>query len=59
MVECSLTLNCSSNGTLMSARECCVDNLDGLAYTIPGSGGCHTCIGMMFVLACAKVVQKI
>ena len=46
MVECSTTLNCSSNSsTLISARECCVDSLDGLAYTIPRSGECHVCVG--------------
>ena len=48
MVECSTTLNCSTNGTLMSARECCVDSADGLAYSMPGQDGCHICIGMFF-----------
>ena len=47
MVECSTTLNCSLNGTLMSARECCVNSEEGLAYTIPGNNDkCHTCFGM-------------
>ena len=45
MVECSTTLNCSSDSELMTARECCVNSVDGHAYTIPGSGDCHTCIG--------------
>lgn len=46
MVECSTTLNCSSDSELMSARECCVNSVGRLAYTIPESGECHTCIGM-------------
>ena len=46
MVECSTTVNCSSNGTSMSARECCVNSVDGLSYSIPGQQQCHTCIGM-------------
>ena len=44
-VECSTTVNCSSNSTLMSARECCVNSVDGLSYSIPGQQQCHTCIG--------------
>ena len=49
LVECSTTLNCSSNGTMMSATECCVDSSGGLAYTIPGEGDeCHACIGTYF-----------
>ena len=47
MVECTTTFDCSTNGTLMSARECCVDSLDGLAYTIPGQQECHVCIGKL------------
>ena len=46
LVECSTTLNCSSNSTLMSARECCVNSVDGLSYSIQGQEQCHTCIGM-------------
>ena len=44
-VECSTTVNCSSNSTLMSARECCVNSVDGLSYSIPGQQQCHTCVG--------------
>ncbi len=43
-VECSTTVNGFSSGTMMSARECCVNSADGLSYSIPGQ--CHTCIGM-------------
>ena len=46
MVECSTTLNCSSDSELMSARKCCVNSVEGHAYAIPGSRECHTCIGM-------------
>ena len=45
MVECSTTVDCSSNSALMSARECCVNSVDGLSYSIPGQQQCHTCIG--------------
>ena len=47
MVECTTTLDCSTNGTLMSAKECCVDSLDGLAYIIPGQQECHVCVGKL------------
>jgi hypothetical protein len=51
LVECSTTVNCSSNGTMMSARECCVNSEDGLSYSIPGQQQCHTCIGMYLIIS--------
>ena len=45
MVLCRTTFDCSTNGTLMTARECCVDSVDGLAYSVPGQYECHICIG--------------
>ena len=51
MVECSTSLICnsSSNSTLMSARECCVNSNYGLSYSIPGQPLCHNCIGMLLI----------
>ena len=45
LVECRTSYDCTTNGTLMSAEECCVHNTDGLAYTIAGKQECHVCIG--------------
>ena len=45
MVECSTSYDCTTNGTMMSAEECCVHNTNGLAYTIAGQEECHVCIG--------------
>ena len=45
LVECSTTVNCSSSGMMMSARECCVNSEDGLSYSIPGLQQCYACIG--------------
>ena len=57
MVECSTTLNCSTNGTLMNARECCIGSADGLAYSIPGKEGCHICIGIQPIGNSICIVQ--
>ena len=44
-MECKTSYDCITNGTVMSAEECCVHNVNGLAYTIPGEQECHVCIG--------------
>ena len=46
-MECSTSYDCTMNGTVtvMSAEECCVHNVNGLAYTITGQHECHVCIG--------------
>ena len=54
MVECSTTMNCSTNVSLVPARECCVDSADGLAYSIPGQDGCHICIGKCYIYPLCK-----
>ena len=46
LVQCRTTLDCSGNMTLMSARDCCVSNPDGLSFTVPGVETCQVCIGM-------------
>ena len=43
-VACSTILNCSSSVVNTSARDCCVNRVDGLSYSIPGKG-CFHCIG--------------
>ena len=43
-VACSTTLNCSSSAVNTSARDCCVNRVNGLSYSIPGKG-CFQCIG--------------
>ena len=45
-VMCSSSIDCSSGdlGT-MSARECCVENSDGLAFSATGHDICIVCVG--------------
>ena len=46
LVECYETVECSnSTSTLMTAADCCLRRISGLAYIKPGSEKCHTCIG--------------
>ena len=45
-VQCRTAVDCTGNFTMMSARDCCVSNPGGLAYTIPGVEACQVCIGM-------------
>ena len=49
LVECRTSYDCTTNGTLMSAEECCVHNTDGLAYTIVGNQECYVCIGELYI----------
>ena len=45
-VSCSFSVDCVGGGLgVMSARECCVDDPNGLAYNIPGTEICTSCIG--------------
>ena len=45
-VECSSALGCTNSDLgAMTARDCCIGNSEGLAYTASGSEVCHTCIG--------------
>ena len=46
VVECSTTVGCmAADLGLMVARDCCIHNPKGLAYTISGSNICYVCIG--------------
>ena len=42
---CCSDINCNGEIGVMSARECCVDTPNGLAYRIPGVEGVVVCIG--------------
>ena len=55
-MECRTSYNCSRNGTIMSAEECCVYNANGLAYTIVGQEECHVCIGKYKMMLVRKIV---
>ena len=49
LVECSTSLDCTESDLgIMKASECCVNSLNGSAYTIPGSEECHTCVGKYY-----------
>jgi hypothetical protein len=47
MVSCRSTVSCNATGDdeigMMSARECCMENRDGLSYIIPDQTGVQTC----------------
>ena len=46
LVECYETVECSnSTSTLMTAADCCLGSISGLAYIKPGSEKCYACIG--------------
>ena len=47
IVECSSDISCGAGEVIgeMTARECCVENLNGFAYTLPGQEVCTVCIG--------------
>ena len=50
MVGCSSTTGCTSSDLgIMSATQCCIDNPNGLAYTLPGSDVCNLCIGWLIL----------
>ena len=53
-VVCRSTDSCRDGDEIgvMSARECCVENSNGLAYTIPGQAACTVCIGECMHAAC-------
>ena len=45
-VLCRSTVDCDGDELgLMTARECCVENETGLAYTFPDQDTCLVCIG--------------
>ena len=46
LIECYETVECNnSTSRLMTAVDCCLRSMSGLAYTKPGSETCHACIG--------------
>ena len=50
MVLCRSTASCNATGDdeigIMTARECCMENPDGLSYiTVSGVQTCTICIG--------------
>lgn len=53
LVQCRATTDCTGNFTTMTARQCCVENIDGLSFTINGDLTCHVCIGKR--AACCSV----
>lgn len=56
MVSCRSTFSCNATGDdeigVMTARECCVENQDGLSYIVSDQAGvqtCTTCVGKPLV----------
>ena len=45
LVQCSTSADCTGNFTTMTMRQCCVENGDGLSFTVNST--CHTCIGKL------------
>ena len=45
LVSCHSSVGCDNEIGVTTARECCVENPDGLAYTIPGQEICTPCVG--------------
>ena len=45
LVQCSTNADCTGNLTTMTMRQCCVENDDGLSFTVNST--CHTCIGKL------------
>ena len=54
---CRSTVDCSDSPHdelgFMSAKECCVDTPNSLAYSIPGTETCTACIG-----ECMKLIMR-
>ena len=51
LVECSTTIDCTNSDLgIMTTRDCCIDNPNGLSYTIPGSEVCYVCVGKLIYI---------
>ena len=49
LVQCRTTTDCTGNFTTMTVRQCCVENVEGLSFTITGGSTCRVCIGKIAV----------
>ena len=43
-MSCYSEESCAGNVVMMSSRECCVDNLNGMSFS--SDGECYNCVGM-------------